>query len=277
MVRRDARGAGGDLRAGRRGEAPARRARPATRRIQRGLQRRGGRRADRDAPARARDPAVPRRRGRPARGRASRDPVEGELPHPGRARRRRVVHRAPADAARSENAHVDGRARGAKSADGSLPRAREPERQRGSPWRVGSISACAPMCVCGARGRSSRPLTSRVCTSPLRVQRSRPARDRALVLQRRGRDSTPPSSGIEPSQTASLPVVEEVNTLPKTPPGDAPDHSGTNARTALISTLSTHVGALTAAGDIAAAKVAAEALVHLLGLPPVADTSTRPP
>jgi hypothetical protein len=87
----------------------------------------------------------------------------------------------------------------------------------------------------------------------------------------------PPSSGIEPSQTASLPVVEEVNTLPKTPPGDAPDHSGTNARTALISTLSTHVGALTAAGDIAAAKVAAEALVHLLGLPPVADTSTRPP
>jgi hypothetical protein len=70
---------------------------------------------------------------------------------------------------------------------------------------------------------------------------------------------------------------EEVNPPSKTPPGDALDRSGTNPRASLIASLSEHLRVLAAAGDMGAAKVAAETLVHLLGLTPVTDTSARRP
>ena len=75
-------------RAGRRGEAAARRGARAGR-VQRRVQRRGSGGADGDAPACARDPAVSRGHGRSARRRAARHAQQGQLPARGRAARHR--------------------------------------------------------------------------------------------------------------------------------------------------------------------------------------------
>ena len=65
--------------------------------------------------------------------------------------------------------------------------------------------------------------------------------------------------------------------LPDTPDRDPADRSGTDARAALIASLAEHVRALTEAGDLAAAKVAAEALVQVLGLPLTERAPSRAP
>lgn len=46
--------------------------------------------------------------------------------------------------------------------------------------------------------------------------------------------------------------------------GDAKDHSGTNARAALVAALSAAVSSLASTGDLAGARIAADALVRLL-------------
>lgn len=73
---------------------------------------------------------------------------------------------------------------------------------------------------------------------------------------------------LQSSQTASFRGVEREAILPNTPVRDGADHSGTDARAALIASLiaslAEHVRTLTAVGDLAAAKVAAEALVRII-------------
>lgn len=82
---------------------------------------------------------------------------------------------------------------------------------------------------------------------------------------------------LQSSQTTSFRWIESDAILPNTPIGDPADRSGTDARGALIASLAAHVQALTAAGDLAAAKVAAEAMVQILGLPVTERAPSRAP